>query len=88
MYYDSSANPKIFVPVNNNLNENQQKIVESFPAEDRGEVLEAEEYKKRGYGITQDQSGGIVETNITNLVEMDQFEAAAKRHRLKEEAKV
>jgi len=26
------------------------KVIESFPAEDRGEVLEDDEYKKRGYG--------------------------------------
>jgi hypothetical protein len=35
-------------------------VVESFPAEDRGEVLEAAEYKKKGYGLEPDQNG-IVE---------------------------
>ena len=71
LYYDANANPKIFVPVTQNLNEGQLKVVESFPAEDRGEVLEAEEYKKKGYGQTLPDQNGIVEQNINNLVEMD-----------------
>jgi len=42
LYYDLNASSKIFVPVEpeNNLNENKRKIIESFPAEDRGKVLE------------------------------------------------
>ena len=41
------------MPVENasNLNDDQRKIVESFPAEDRGEILESSEYAKKGYGI-------------------------------------
>ena len=62
-------------------------MVESFPAEDRGEVLEDSEYRKRGYGEEPSTTQGVnVFSNVTSLVEMDQFEAAAKRHRLKEEA--
>ena len=42
LYYDTTANTKIFVPQvdPNNLTEAQKKIVESFPAEDRGEILD------------------------------------------------
>jgi len=42
LYYDLNASSKIFVPVEpeNNLDENKRKIIESFPAEDRGKVLE------------------------------------------------
>jgi hypothetical protein len=51
LYYDTKANAKIFVPVTTDtLTEEQKKIIESFPAEDRGEILDAEEYAKRGYG--------------------------------------
>ena len=51
LYYDTAANAKIFRPVDSsNLNDDQRKIVESFPAEDRGEVLDPEEYAKKGYG--------------------------------------
>jgi len=52
LYYDLNANSKIFVPIepDNKLDENKRKIIESFPAEDRGKVLEPEEYKKKGYG--------------------------------------
>jgi len=50
LYYDTKANPKIFVPVTQNMNEGQLKVVESFPAEDRGEILEADQYRQRGYG--------------------------------------
>ena len=87
LYYDTKANPKIFVPITENLTEKQMKVVESFPAEDRGEVLEDSEYRKRGYGTEEQTTQGVnVFSNVTSLVEMDQFEAAAKRHRLKEEA--
>ena len=50
LYYDTSANAKIFVPVTEGLTEEKQKIIESFPAEDRGEILEHSEYAKKGYG--------------------------------------
>lgn len=63
------------------------KIVESFPAEDRGEVLDDEEYRKKGYGAQAEDGLGInVFSNVTSLVEMDSFQAAAKRHRMKEDA--
>lgn len=64
------------------------KVVESFPAEDRGETLDADEYKKKGYGQNQpDVEASGVEKGINNLVEMDEFEAAAKRHKIREAAK-
>lgn len=50
------------------------KIVESFPAEDRGEVLDDEEYRKKGYGAQAEDGLGInVFSNVTSLVEMDSF---------------
>ena len=78
MYYDTAANPKIFVPVDplSNMNDKQRAIVESIPAEDRGEALEEEEYIKKGYGKT-------VQGDLTNIVELDHVEAAQKRHQLK-----
>ena len=51
LYYDANANAKIFVPVSEAVTEEQQKIIESFPAEDRGEILDDDEYAKRGYGL-------------------------------------
>ena len=48
-----------------------------MPAEDRGEILDPEEYAKKGY------MGGAGD-KIT--VETDQFEAAAKKHKLREQA--
>ena len=69
------------------MNEGQLKVVESFPAEDRGETLDAEEYKKKGYGQQIPDLDGEIEKNINNLVEMDEFEAAAKRHKIREAAK-
>ena len=84
LYYDTKANAKIFVPVDpiNELNDIQRQIVESFPAEDRGLILEHDEYKKKGYG----QGEFVPGQGDTLAVEMDEFEAAAKRHKLKEEA--
>ena len=44
-----------------------------------------EEYRKKGYGASGEVSQGVnVFSNVTSLVEMDQFEAAAKRHKLRE----
>jgi hypothetical protein len=78
LYYDTAANPKIFVPVDpvSNLNDKQRDIVDSFPAEDRGEALEEAEYIKKGYGKT-------VQGDLTNIVELDHIEAAQKKHALK-----
>jgi hypothetical protein len=82
LYYDTKANAKIFVPVDQDLTEEQRKIVESFPAEDRGLILEHSEYRKKGYGLDEFAPGQGDSLNI----ELDEFEAAAKRHQLKEEA--
>ena len=84
LYYDTKANSKIFVPVDasSDLNDVQRAIVDSFPAEDRGITLEQDEYKKKGYG----QEEFITGQGATLNVEIDEFEAAAKRHKLKEEA--
>lgn len=40
LYYDAKANDKIFVPVKDlaSMTEAQRKIVESFPAADRGQL--------------------------------------------------
>ena len=77
LYYDTKANPRIFVPQVNpgEITETQQQIIESMPAEDRGEILPAEEYEKKGY------TGGA---GSAIVIETDQFEAAAKKHKLKE----
>jgi hypothetical protein len=32
------------------LTETQKELIEKMPAEDRGEILDAEEYAKKGYG--------------------------------------
>lgn len=86
LYYDTNANSKIFVPIDPlaELGEKQLQIIESFPAEDRGLILSNEEYSKKGYGLQNDNiipgQGG----NLTGMIEADQFEAAAKRHKLKE----
>ena len=81
LYYDLNASSKIFVPVEpeNNLDENKRKIIESFPAEDRGKVLEPEEYKKKGYG-QQEQGNFVVGQgdNLENMIETDQLTAAFK----------
>lgn len=41
LYYDTKANTKIFVPIvpTSEMTDEQRKIVESFPAEDMGQVL-------------------------------------------------
>jgi hypothetical protein len=72
------------VPVDaaSDLNDKQRAIVDSFPAEDRGLILEHDEYKKKGYG----QEEFITGTGAHFNVELDEFEAAARRHKLKEEA--
>lgn len=82
LYYDTAANPTIFVPVTENLTEDKQKIIESFPAEDRGEILEHSEYAKKGYGMDEFTPG------VGSVIpqELDELEAAAKRHELKQEA--
>ena len=85
LYYDPNAPPKIFVPVvpQESLTEEQKTIVESFPAEDRGEVQE--------YGViagTGEAAGNFVEgqgSNLAAMIEVDEVEAALKRHKLKEE---
>lgn len=53
LYYDTQANSKIFVPVDgvDKLDDKQRAIVETFPAEDRGVILNDQEYIQRGYGI-------------------------------------
>lgn len=81
LYYDTQANAKIFVPqvIEGMLNETEKKIIASFPKEDRGEILEPEEYAKKGYGPGQG-------TDLNNLVELDQIEAAQKKHKLREAA--
>lgn len=40
LYYDAKANDKVFVPVmaTEEMTEEQRKIVESFPKQDRGEI--------------------------------------------------
>lgn len=101
LYYDTNANQKVFVPQINeeDLTEEQKKIVESFPAEDRGKILDDEEYKKKGYGQNvpdhatafgeiQNQFVQGQGDNIASMVEYDQFTAAAKKHKLKERAKI
>lgn len=52
LYYDTKANAKIFVPNvdESKLTAEQKKIIESFPAEDRGIILDKEEYLQKGYG--------------------------------------
>ena len=81
LYYDAKANAKIFVPQvdESQLTEEQKKIIESFPKEDRGEILEAHEYAQKGYGPGQGQ-------DLTSMIETDQIEAAAKKHKLREAA--
>ena len=87
LYYDTNANAKIFMPVDTtNLTEEQHKIIESFPAEDRGKVLSPEEYAKKGYGKEQYSAG--LGDNMEAMCEIDQFEAAAKRMRIKEQAAI
>ena len=85
LYYDTSANAKIFVPVDpvTELTDKQRSIVDSFPAEDRGQILEHSEYKKKGYGLENEYTTG---QGASMNIEMDEFEAAARRHKLKEEA--
>jgi hypothetical protein len=53
LYYDTQANSKIFVPVDTleNLDDKQRAIVDTFPEEDRGMILQDQEYIKRGYGV-------------------------------------
>ena len=49
--------------------------------------MEDDEYKKKGYGVVEDAAGGFnIQSNVTSVVELDQFEAAAKRHRMREDA--
>jgi hypothetical protein len=81
LYYDNKANAKIFVPQINEaeMTEEQKKIIDSFPKEDRGEILEPDEYAKKGYGFGQGQ-------NLESMVETDFIEAAAKKHKIKEQA--
>ena len=52
LYYDPTACARILVPVDDveAMAAEQQAIVESVPAEVRGEILEDEEYARRGYG--------------------------------------
>lgn len=52
LYYDPTASARILVPVTDveAMPEDKQAIVESVPAEDRGEILPDDEYAKRGYG--------------------------------------
>ena len=63
-------------------------MLESMPAEDRGEILDAEEYEKKGYGKEIMQPGFVAGAgdNLVSMIETDQFEAAAKKHKLREEA--
>ena len=87
LYYDTNANAKIFMPIDTeNLTEDKLKIIESFPAEDRGKVLAPEEYRKKGYGKEELVPG--LGDNMEAMCEIDEFEAAAKRMRIKEEAAV
>lgn len=51
LYYDPTASGRILVPVTEPTDKAKQAIIESVPAEDRGEVLDDEEYAKRGYGL-------------------------------------
>jgi hypothetical protein len=61
--------------------------VDSFPAEDRGEVLDPEEYAKKGYGQDDGYKAGQG-SNIDAMIEIDEFEAAAKRMKIKEDAAI
>lgn len=92
LYYDTQASSKIFVPVaGEEMNEAQRAIVESFPAEDRGQILNDAEYASKGYGLSTGagETGRFVEGqggNLAAMIELDEVEAAMKRHRLKEDA--
>jgi len=88
LYYDTKANSKIFVPQvgEGHANEAQKSIIDSFPAEDRGEILDAEEYSKKGYGHEQKNFISGTGADMVSLIETDQFEAAAKKHRLRADA--
>jgi hypothetical protein len=79
LYYDTKANSKIFVPQVNEseMTEDKLKIIESFPKEDRGEILEAAEYTTKGYGEGHGDDIGA-------CVEMDQLEAAKKMNKMKQ----
>jgi len=69
LYYDTKANNKIFVPNvdESKLTAEQKKIIESFPAEDRGVVLNTEEYLKKGYGQFMTGTGD----NLESMIEVD-----------------
>ena len=58
LYYDTNASAKIFVPMASmeEMTDEQRAIVDSLPAEDRGEILDDDEYAKKGYGL-QDGTG-------------------------------
>ena len=89
LYYDPTASGRILVPVTEPTDKDKLAIIESVPAEDRGEILNDEEYAKRGYGLQGQESavgkigGADLKQNLTALVESDQVAAAAKRHDLK-----
>jgi hypothetical protein len=42
----------VFVPLDpeEEMNEKQKSILQTFPAEDMGKVLQDEDYEKKGYG--------------------------------------
>ena len=71
LYYDTNASAKIFVPIasKEEMNDEQRALVESFPAEDRGEILDAEEYAQKGYGMQDGtgQAGRFVEGQGGNI---------------------
>ena len=57
LYYDPTVSSRILVPVYDKeaLPDDKRAIIESLPPEDRGEILNDEDYKKKGYGIGQGQ---------------------------------
>ena len=61
LYYDTHASNKIFVPLVNEgeMTEEKSKIIASFPAEDKGEVLDEDEYKSKGYGLGAEQTSFV-----------------------------
>ena len=94
LYYDPAASGRILVPVTDveALPQEKRAIVESVPAEDRGEILKEEEYARLGYGLSAGlgdgrphggAQGADLKENLTKLVEGDQVAAAAKRKDLK-----
>ena len=96
LYYDPKANARILVPVEavGAMPPEKRALVESVPAEDRGEILTDQEYARKGYGQSagaDDQTydralaggGADLHENLSKLVELDQFTAAAKKQELK-----